>query len=498
MKLADITLGNADGKKESKIESYQSMFYEDEITYGKLIKDKSIFIISGRKGVGKTLLSRYFMDESKKNNKSLCKTISLKDIELTYLKEIGTESLKNEEYSQYLKFCILLEVAKLLVNEKKLAELKFKAKIKYFYYRKKLKKFIRERYPENNFKPERVNRIIDENSSTNINGKVGKVSFGQNVKTTEDIVRTQYYNIEETLEKLVLKCLNYQSVIISTDDIDENNEIGISQENFKEFLLRYILACEDLNEKFLECSYSRCLVIVRDDIINSLNSLSSNFNKTLSDGSIIIDWLETRKNNPWEYKIAKMIFRKIRKSIKECENLTDEEIYYSVFPSDINSCDAFHYLITNSFGRPREIIFWLNTIINLHGDASKFEEHYFYEAMNQYSNHLLGDIKNEMSFCFDSNYIDELFDLLVKMDKKIFKLQNVEFIYNSNKDSLSHIRSIEKALNDLYDYGIIGNKIEHSGKTMTIWSFRPEGKKKFKLNGKFTVHFGLRKALLTM
>lgn len=497
MNLSDIQLGYADGRKEAKIESYQSMFYEDDVTYGKLKKDESIFIISGHKGVGKTLLSRYFIDECQKKNLSLCQTISLKDIQSTYLKEFENVSIKNEEYSIYLKFCILLEVAKLLINEKKTVKLKLKDEIKYRYYRKKLKKIVKERYPESNFNSKKIQRTTNEDTGVQLQGKKTGVNLSQNTKTTEDLVKSRYFDISDILERLILKCIEYQSIIVLTDDIDEINEIEISNKNFRRFLLCYISVCENLNEIFVKKSHSRCLVIVRNDILNSLNSLSSNINKTIADGVITINWMESKPNYPWEYKIAKMILRKIRNSVKEFENSTDEEIYCKVFPTEINSDDTFHYLITYSYGRPREIIYWLNTIIDEHGDASSFEEQFFFEAMVKYSTHLLGDLKNEMSFYFDSAYIDELFELLTEMDKKIFKLQNVQFFYENNINSFSNIISAEKAIKDLYEFGVIGNKIEHNQVSKTIWAFRSAGKRKIKINEKFTVHLGLRKALLT-
>lgn len=339
---------------------------------------------------------------------------------------------------------------------------------------------------------------IDNGSKGKALVPASEISFDNNIKIKSKITKNEYFNIMESLEKLILKYLRFQTIILSTDDVDEINDVEISNENFKYFLLSYIKACEGLNEKFQEISDSRCLVVVRDDIVNSLNAINGNFNKILADCSITIDWLESGKMNPWEYKIAKMILRKIKYSVDEFKNLSDEEIYYKVFPDRINENEAFHYLVINSNGRPREIIFLLNTIIRSHGSSDSFKEQYFYEAMVQYSDHLIGDIKNEMSFYFDANYIENIFNLLIKMDKKVFKLQNIKFVYENNRSEFLSITNIEKVVEDLYNFniiGIIGNKIMRDGKSITTWAFRDKNNNRFRINQKFTVHFGLRKAL---
>lgn len=498
MKLKDIKLGYADGKQESELESFSSMFYKDELTYGKLKEEESIFIISGSKGVGKTLLSQYFMDRRNTKYNALCKTISMKDIELTCLLELKGKDIKLEEYKIYLKYSILIEIAKLLVKNSRIDKQSFKDRILYWFDIRRLKKFINERYPSSNFKSQITEKEVSSDNGAAVSLNKSQFSFKRKETINQQIVLTQYYEIVEKLEEIVLHCLKYQNVVIATDDIDETDEVEIASKDYKRFLLSYISACKELNEKICKKSKSRCLVIVRDDILNSLNSVSGNFNKVIADRSILIDWKEKGLKNPWEYKMAKMIITKIRTSIKSFENKTDEFIFNEVFPLSINGKDVFRYLITSSLGRPREVIYWLKTIIDIHNDATKFHEQYFNESYTSYSEHLKGDLKNEMSFYFESNYIDELFDLIVVMDKSVFKLQNAQFAFDTHKNRFTHIDSVENALKNLYDFGVIGNKIElPNEKSRVTWVFDPEGKKKFKLEEKFTVHYGLRKALLT-
>ena len=87
------------------------------------------------------------------------------------------------------------------------------------------------------------------------------------------------------------------------------------------------------------------MVVIRDDILNSLNSYSGNFNKTISDCSVRINWIESQNKRPWEYKMAKMVLKKIRASSLEYENCSDQVIYEALFPEKVLDHNTFETLM---------------------------------------------------------------------------------------------------------------------------------------------------------
>ena len=69
--LDDIYIGKADDESESTNSKFMDMFYTGNNKVKELI-DKSKFIISGRKGTGKTVLARYFLKKESSERKLLC------------------------------------------------------------------------------------------------------------------------------------------------------------------------------------------------------------------------------------------------------------------------------------------------------------------------------------------------------------------------------------------------------------------------------------------
>ena len=58
--LNKINLGSIDGEKESSYENFDRLFYTKNSKYNEIMHPEK-FIISGRKGTGKTILANYIV-----------------------------------------------------------------------------------------------------------------------------------------------------------------------------------------------------------------------------------------------------------------------------------------------------------------------------------------------------------------------------------------------------------------------------------------------------
>lgn len=56
--LKDIYLGRADGSQEAEDKNFENLFYKGNKKYDLLNENHDKFIISGRKGTGKTILAK--------------------------------------------------------------------------------------------------------------------------------------------------------------------------------------------------------------------------------------------------------------------------------------------------------------------------------------------------------------------------------------------------------------------------------------------------------
>ena len=118
-KLSDISLGQANGETESANSKFIDMFYTGNNKYNELL-DKNKFIISGRKGTGKTVLAKYFIMCSEQADPLLVTNYTkLKNVGIHELIEFGDKKIDRKNMFYFQRFLIYKEIASSLVNKKK-------------------------------------------------------------------------------------------------------------------------------------------------------------------------------------------------------------------------------------------------------------------------------------------------------------------------------------------------------------------------------------------
>ena len=122
IKLKDLFLGNIDGIKESEEKGFENYFYTGNNYYNKLKKNEKKFIISGKKGTGKTILAKYFELQENKEGK-ISKLLTERDPILKILIEIKTIDINPEERDLLTEYIIILEIAN-IINENRIKKLK--------------------------------------------------------------------------------------------------------------------------------------------------------------------------------------------------------------------------------------------------------------------------------------------------------------------------------------------------------------------------------------
>lgn len=104
--LSEIVLGCADGKNEAEKEWFTDLFYTENHMVERVANDHSVFIISGRKGTGKTILAKY-IEKAYHNKGFLTKVFSKEDLFLNYILEKTEDSFTQAELVIFLRYCIL-------------------------------------------------------------------------------------------------------------------------------------------------------------------------------------------------------------------------------------------------------------------------------------------------------------------------------------------------------------------------------------------------------
>ncbi|RGG51532.1 P-loop ATPase, Sll1717 family [Roseburia sp. AF20-18LB] len=500
--LDDIFIGKADGLAEAKRSDFTTLFYNGNKNYNLLKEDKSKFIISGRKGTGKTILAKYYEKEMVKEG-SLVKFVNGNDLLFRHVKELGTENISDKCIASFIKYTILFEMSTLIIDNKKevikksnlLQRIRTKKRIR------KLAELISERRYEGNFSLESFSKEMKEKSEANISARNKKSMVGAEREQTrkENYSKNSYFAVVDNMENIVMELMKDVSLALIFDDIDEYTEKISEDKKFQLFLIKIIEIIYEVNEDL--CNYtsgdSKIILLIRSDIIDSLQTNSSNINKIIIDSQILLNWIGKMdggkpENNP----LFDLILTKIKNSNEKLREKTTSEIFEMFFPKKIDGISTVSYIFRRSHGRPRDVVNLLNIIKKENGGATFFKEQFFKSAEKEYSRCFKDDLKNEVSLYYDSNIINSSFRLITLIGNITFSLSEAQQVINDCKDDVTPLTDAKEFINIMYDVGAIGNyRIVH-GKRRYTFKYREDGADIPDYRYLFTVHQGLRKSLL--
>lgn len=495
MKISEIFIGKVDGAAEALDSNFENLFYKDNHIVNQIINDSSKNIICGRKGTGKTMLAQYLKCYYESKN-CIAKNFPKGELEYNKLNE-KIEKLNQEEYLCFFKFCILTQVAMSIISTYKFKDaikniknifkvLRFKSAIK------KLKKFYLERYGIGNYKNSAHESTVSNESE--ISGKIMQEFLGLGVNKKESYSSKKIYNLKSftqiinELTELISDCLKYCKVVLIIDDLDEQSVNLLNDNKFEMFIFQFLSASFSLNDEILSKYGSRCIVVIRDDILESINYCSSNSNKRFTDSSVKLYWVDNRRNQ-WETDLCKMILHKIRVSTKS--DLSDKQLYFKYFSEKINDKTVFEFIMQHSYYRPRDVINYLNRVKLKNPNDDTFTKQGVMNCRLENSKFLLNEIKNEMSLYFEKDYIKNLISFIKCYNKRTFSISEIKRYYSNSMEQFPSISSIDEAVKHLYQFNVIGNK---NGKYLT-WAYRDDGDIDPNMEHKFTIHNGLIKSL---
>lgn len=511
--LDNIKIGFAEGAKEAEEENFTDIFYKGNNKYNELLQ-KYKFIISGRKGTGKTLLAKYYqktmsddlfiIDYSKFNNISLHEYIDLdtanvnEDIRILF-----------QEYYIYKHIVItILDNKRTFKNFKKNNGLLnfFKD---YFRYREyvgaynDLEELYKSYYPDGPYNEKEiktVKRVVESASMESNMGINEPVSFknnstNSNERSIEFIKEKK--NFAERIaqfKKCIYKCLKYISVSIIIDELDEIR--SNDTEHLIIFLLSLVVKINDINLDLLKInSKSKCILLLRSDILELFASRGPNIQKIITDSNIELEWF---KNSD---ELEKMILYKIGKSdvSQSLKNYKIQSIRDTIFSKAPNTSEtSFDRILRYSLGRPRDVITYINNIISAFPNENQITYQLVKETELTYSKNLFFEIKNEMELKKTPDEIADIEKLLRNFGQPTFTYQEILKYFEDHKKEYPYIIDIEATLQYLYELGLIGNfvvtKVKKRHNKKSAWSYRNGGPILNK-DLKIAIHFGIRKAL---
>lgn len=508
--LKDIFIGKANGLEEAESDKFEDLFYKGNLKYQQLVEDRDKFIISGRKGTGKTILAKYFEKEMNKQN-ILVKMLTDREVILKCFLEKGSTKLDKQEAELFIEYTILCELANTLLDNKK-KFFRFKNIIHSYFIVKKIRELetlVRERFEAQNFVKDNFSHSQQRKSS--IGSKAGESdNFAGSISADYEFInqvnaayiKSPYYHLLEKMRKNIFYLLKIVPVNIIFDDLDEFDDIIDGNKDFIKFLNVFIQKAQEINVclRKNKISNSRIIILLRSDIIKVLNSESKNLNKIIADSEIRLNWIK-KVDKEQLHPLMDLIATKIKKSNKLLDSLSNREIVKRFFSDKVNGVPVMDHMLNCSFGRPRDIINMLNIIRENYPDAKQFTSEEFKRTQLEYSNKFTDELRNEMAAHFESEKTKECFDIIKCIGEKTFWISQVTAIFEEHGANYKFFSNEKEFIDLAYEFGIIGNTWPNDNpnsdrKYNFSWKYREDGFDIPDYGRKFYVHLALRKCLL--
>lgn len=335
-----------------------------------------------------------------------------------------------------------------------------------------------------------MNKVVEVTKKKAIKGGLLKP-----VKITGEIENdTKYSNgsyidyledLRENIEGALKDSSNKYTIIF--DELDDKFR---NEDIYKSNIISLIKISDKINDFFFSKNIDvKITLLLRTDIFYILND--PDLNKIEQDSSIKLDWGNTIKSHS---PLFGMVLNKVRKSIPELQNKNDEHLFQSLFPQKINNRDPNEFILGRTYFRPRDIVTYLNLIIDKYPDTKYFGSRGFVELERSYSTYFLKEIRNELFGHISDEKIDTSFMLLKQFKKHEFTYLEIKKYYDSKKDIFKEI-DLEETLKYFFDFGVIGNKHFNSNNQKYYYSWAYRENTKIDFDKIFVIHLGLRKEL---
>lgn len=481
MKLKDIQFGKVDGKNEAQLGNFEELFYNFDQIYETLLKPE-IFLISGRRGDGKTTLIEYFLQKNNTVKEEKEKVFSRKDSYENFRLNTLIDSEKNKDDSYSLwKWTILLEFSKLICLKSK--NLNSSRELK------TLKKFL----DNNNFhinlsgaktisitRENQINGSLSVECGFNFLSKLKAMFFASLSRSKKDEVKSEpgsYINYLNSLEEIVFKIFEQNTSCKWYLIYDELDSFFVNSSEYKKIIVNLINAIHSLNSSFrkrkINCKIILCL---RSDILNLLNFTNSS--KILSDSTLELNWHRDNQISPLIHLIAKKI---IASNPDEYKGKNSKDIFYSLFDKkkivygknkrNKNNVTEIHkHILSKTLLRPRDIVQFFSCLNKNYGEAEKITEEMLFSVEKEYSSYFLNDIRSELCGHFEEHIVDFTLQLIKQINKRRFSFEYIKNKAQEIEPTFDE-KILKKILTKLFEYGAIANKLGEDKITRYNWYY---------------------------
>lgn len=360
------------------------------------------FIITGRKGAGKSAIAKYI-----DNDQDSTKCVLVDPTEVRFQRIL--QALPDIDCSLYFEWIILVRLVKMLLD----TELAPSAR-----YMSDLKKFYNRNTGAINIASYKVSEI---SSHQEVLFEVLKNSFPSIVTRfyrDKKEVKGAFYEFVPVLREILQTVLKYQvfedlEFFICFDDLD----VGFKLQRDSATLMELIRVAKRYNTQLFHQTKCRVLLFMRDDIQKHLEAKEADLTKIFGSYEFNISWFNPNDARISENKtnIKKFINRRIQYNFRKNGIAYNEnDPWYTLFEEcsrETSNKGSFKYILDHTFYRPRDLI---NVIkdLGIKDYSYPISFNTIQTLLNQYSEYCVGEIKNELSMLYSEDDINNIFKLL--------------------------------------------------------------------------------------
>ncbi|MBS7819647.1 funZ protein [Wohlfahrtiimonas chitiniclastica] len=535
-KIGDLNFGFSDAinyKTREEKERFNQIFIRNS-SLSQIYNPKSYFII-GEKGTGKTAYAVYAANNNMQNTFADIKYVKETDyVEFVALKEKHHLSLSN--YTVIWKVILFMLLSdNILKTEKGFVSTIFK---KFNALQQATEDYYHQAFSpevESAFEFITDSKVAAELIHKNLQLKMG---VEDSIKVNHTKFQTNLLYIKKSFEEAFSQLKLKKNHIIFIDGIDFRPG-GMSHDSYLECIKGLANAIWDLNTDFfpnIKDSVGRCkvMLLTRPDIFDSLSL--QNTNAKLKDNSVILNWTTDYKShrNSEIFEVTEKLLSSQHENTSNAEKLWDKYFPWNApnaqylesnnnnnnnnEEEDNNEYTSFVAFLRWSYHKPRDILTMLSILQNYTDPKDKksfsledFKNHSFIRA---YSNYLLGEVKDQLSFYYESKDYEsflKFFEFLNGKNKFTYSEylsafnETQEYLESRDSKTPNFMSTANDFLQFLYGLNIICYmetplKNHANVKVVPHWSFRERNSANIspsvKINAeKYEVFYGLRKAL---
>lgn len=518
--ILDLQLGFSDAENYKRRENkdlLNRVFIRNQ-HLDKLCEPAISFLV-GEKGTGKTAYAVFLSNNDYKNTQASIRYIR----ETEYQKFIALKREKHlglSDYTSIWKVIIFLLMSQQVVEHEGGA-----AFLRRFTKMAAIQKAIDEYYSKA-FSPEIVQAlqfVQESKHAAELVAKHAKVAGEEKEVLTfsESRFQTNLFYLQRAFETALGQARCERNHIIFIDGIDIRPS-SIPYSEYLECIKGLANAIWEVNNDFFPSIKGgqgrlRGVLLIRPDIFESLGL--QNQNTKSRDNSVFLDW-RTEYSNHRTSDLFKVIDHLL--ASEQVKELPDGAAWDHYFPWDaptiiekFNAPSSFLSFLRWSYYRPRDIITMLSILQDMAKSGVGKVDNFAYESFDdprfkrQYSDYLLGEIKDHLTFYYGAAEYELFLKFFEVLDGK-FKFKYDEysrafdrFTETVNLDGSSRPTFMTNAatfLQFLYDLNVICYVEQPQGdKAYVRWCFRERSyaniSPKVKDHVTYEIFYGLHKAL---